>query len=351
MTKKPQRSLAQKTGTQGEIIAQSVIESSSSWICRTQTHDFGVDLEAELVMGNEVTGQLLKMQVKARKLVKRKDDVVTCRVKWPLIHYSNDCRIPIILVLVCIRSSTVWYTWLQDWFLKTGRSVLNENQSSKSVVISIPCDQTLALGLQHELQTIATWKTQTQLTLSLRDVLRTAHYFESHEVMEHFFQLLKESERLFDSSSIDYVIDDVLDLREGIRGTLEGSRLTLVLIALCRYVGDQFTLRQISRLVVRGDDYSRTGINALGFLFLFHFDHIVKLNLVDYFQRLGNHIIAYYCQLREIAGKTDLHGLLETARSQEINGYRFNGPEFFIDKWANRGDSAILDYIEPVDHD
>ncbi|OJF93661.1 hypothetical protein AX760_21535 [Pararhizobium antarcticum] len=64
----PKRSVSQRTGDLAEHLAQGAFLDASNWICRTQSHDFGIDLEAELIDitdgVEELSGALVKIQVK-----------------------------------------------------------------------------------------------------------------------------------------------------------------------------------------------------------------------------------------------------------------------------------------------
>src|SRR5450631_4430067 len=73
------RTEAQVLGSQGESLVAHIINSSGDWIARAQNEDFGVDMEAELAVPN-VSGQLVKIQVKASRSVEITDDGVVCLI-------------------------------------------------------------------------------------------------------------------------------------------------------------------------------------------------------------------------------------------------------------------------------
>jgi hypothetical protein len=73
------RTEAQMLGSQGQSLIVHIINSTGDWIARSQDEDFGIDLEAELAV-HHVSGQLIKIQVKASRSVENSERGVVCQI-------------------------------------------------------------------------------------------------------------------------------------------------------------------------------------------------------------------------------------------------------------------------------
>jgi len=110
-------------GSQGQSLVAHLTNSSGDWIARARDEDYGIDIEAEL-SSPAVTGQLLKIQVKASKSVEATDKGILCQIPRKLAAYADSCRLPVILVRVEIEKQQAWYLWVQDWVLEKRRAGL-----------------------------------------------------------------------------------------------------------------------------------------------------------------------------------------------------------------------------------
>ena len=148
-------------------------------------------------------------------------------------------------------------------------------------------------------------------------------------------------------TTLEIILQESILLGDRMRGTLEGMKVSEQLFELVRRFGNKTSAVSVDLMVRRGESYSRTGLIALGILYDDFFDHAVSLSLVDLF--LGKDLpqVAYYCALREKnPGKKSLDFLFGPGDFR-FAGLRFQEPTNgnFHDKYANRGPSAILDYL------
>jgi len=322
---------------------QHQVARTADWIVRGQEEDFGIDSEIELAEG-EVKGQILKLQIKTSQNIPITNKRIKYRVHTSLLHYANSCRIPLILVIASIQPETAWFLWLQKWIVGLRQSGRSMEDLGKSVTVYIPNDQTLDNGLSHDLKNIARWATETQLVLSLADILRTAVAIRSQEVIVAISKLIYTVDSAYQDYPVEILVDEVLNLGLQIWATLEGNEVSKMLYWFCRNHGDRFTAKQIRRLVVRDDTVSRTGINALGILYDEFAQHTSGLKLPKVFKDLEDPRVSYYCRLREkYLGKT-LIQIVQSGKGMSIDSLAFHRDNDFMDKWANRGDSAVLDY-------
>jgi hypothetical protein len=337
------RSTSQAIGSRGQRFVQYTIEEVGGWIARGQDEDFGVDLEAELA-SEGVHGDILKIQVKTQQRLKANDSHISLVIKRDLLRYAENCRVPMILVSVCLDSKKAWYLWMQRWLLTQRRNGRTLNAMPYNVSIEISLDDELAKGLAGELQDIAKLKNHTQLLLSLSDTLRTAAAVSAGDTATALIQILSNLDALLDDFPIDVIIDQVLSLGPDIRATSCGNHVSRTLYAVCDKLGSRFSRDQVHQLVCREDaSYSRTGLLALGILYDKYPDHISSLQLPALFKDT----VAWYCAMRE-----HYSGEIEVKLAQRCVDFTHNGwslhpdaKEHLFDKWMNRGSSAFIDYL------
>jgi len=343
------RSRSQKLGSRGQRIVAEMIESSDYWLSRSQDEDFGIDLEAEL-SAPEVNGELLKIQIKASESIKINKHGVPCKIDRRLIAYADTCRLPVILVRVDLQKREAWYLWLQQWLIDRRREGLRINELPKSTYVHIPVSETLRHGLSGHLQRIARWQTNTQLVITVNDAVRTAASVRDFDVLNHLVALLDKLSVINESFPINLTIEQALALGASLWATDDGNRVSVTLFTICRHFGDSFSADQIRRMVARDESCSRTGINALAILYDEYVSHVSRLNLVSLFLRHADLRIAYYCNMREkCPGGSSLQAIkgaigVEFAKLVLDETLR----EDLFNKWANRGDSVVLDYLYTV---
>lgn len=119
-----------------------------------------------------------------------------------------------------------------------------------------------------------------------------------------------------------------------------------VLRPVCSVFGNQFTATDVVRLVTRGGiGNSRTGFHGLDTLYDEHFDHVSTLGLAHVFRANNNPIIAFYCMLRERFPRESVDSILWNHKdSLRIDGMVAD-PDYYFDKFPNRGTSAFLDSV------
>jgi hypothetical protein len=100
-------------------------------------------------------------------------------------------------------------------------------------------------------------------------------------------------------------------------------------------------------MVLREESYSRAGLVALGILYDDFPDHMRSLNLPNYFIGVEPRV-AYYCAFREAFPRETSVNVFTDPGSFTFACLRYVQPEMFWDKYANRGPSALLDYLEPT---
>lgn len=355
----PTRSPSQKTGDAGERLVERVIDDHPDWIARRRTHDFGIDLEAELApqsqSGQQLKGKLLKVQVKAFGEVTQRSGFVSVQIDRSLINYANGFHIPVILAVVCDSSKSVWWCWLQEWALLNDARLMT---TSETLAIRIPLENTLEHGLPYALPAIATGASSNAMILALRNILAQASGWENRQVAQGVIGLLNDIHGPSRDWALEKIIGDLLDLGQNALFWQAQQSLPL-LFALIEKAGDTFTAGQVFKMVARGDTYSRTGLNALSFLYDHWHEHAVELALPKLFASRGLPELAWYTAMRErfpYKGIFAYHILEQNEMDLRFEGAFLvldeDARDYIFRKYPNRGDTVLLDelrYDPPMD--
>jgi hypothetical protein len=325
------------------------IENHSDWLARDLPEDFGLDGEAEL-SAPQVRGEILKLQIKtSQKVIKRRGQV-KLEIDRKYLDYASSCRYPVILVRVDLSAKQAWYLWLQQWILAERSKGNYLDTTQDSLTTWIDESQTLRSGLDSDLKDVARWRGKTQLVLSLLDAMRAAATTGETKLVEQVVALLSEAAPILAGAAFDIILREAVLLGDRLRGTAEGVETANQLFAFVRKFGEQMTVATIDAMVRRNDAYSRTGLVGLAILYDDHPGHLLTLDLVNHFLKQDLMGVAYYCALRQAnPGKPDCH-FIGGAGDFVFAGLKFDCPlaDRFWDKYANRGPSAILDYLVPV---
>jgi len=326
----------------------SKIEDHDDWLARSQDEDFGVDAEAELTEGG-VLGHIIKLQFKSTEVVKRTPNEIRITIDRKYIDYAKSCRYPVILIAADLTAREAWYLWLQKWILEE-RAKGERLQSQDSYSRWIPESATLDRGLDEDWKNIARWRTETQLVLSLIDTLKAATASYDEKLISHFVDLLRDVAPTVADSSLDILVSEAVYLGERIWGTGEGLTISQLLFPLIREFGGKLSKQSVIEMGQRGKSYSRTGLSGLCILYDEHFDRTSSYGLPDYFVEQELPEVAYYCALRETFPEKKYLDFMLGPGDFTFGGLRFVEPEreFFGCKYANRGPSAILDYLEII---
>jgi uncharacterized protein DUF4365 len=336
------RSKQQKIGAIGHKWLVAMIEEHPDWLCRDLGEDYGIDVEAELT-SKGLRGEILKIQIKSAQRIERRDDNVKFVIERRYVEYALACRYPVILIVVDIHRKESWYLWLQDWALKKrGTGLLDRDQ--KSWIDWIAEGQTTNAGLSADLKAIASWKGETQLVLSLLDALRAAAATYNRRTIEALLSIISANAQSAANASIDAIIDEAVTLGDRMRGTEEGNVIADQLFALARKYGGKISRSTVHDLVVRGDSYSRVGLATLGILYDDFFEHVRSLDLPSYFAAIEPRV-AFYCAFREEFPEEKSSNVFVDPTGFRYAGLHYIQPDMHWDKYANRGPSALLDYL------
>jgi hypothetical protein len=339
------RSIGQETGDLGEKLFAYRVAEDRGWICRKLGDDFGIDFELELAEP-EVTGHLLRVQVKSSAAVKIEGGCISLQVAVSLLRYAESCRYPVILAVVDTTTRNAWYLWVQEWLMRKEVPIRTLNQAT--LHLEIPDGNRLELGLRDTLRPIARWQTGLQVTLSLKDCARVASFSGNVKVLSAVARLMSESAGMLDTGVLQVIIRQVISLAEASWRSHEGWELSQALFTFCREAGNLFDVTDIANLVVRESTYSRTGITALGLLYDNFLEHLQPFCLPKYFEQSGDWRIAYYCALREkYPGKKSEEVLFGKTTEFAIGSLTVSltDRDEWLHKWANRGDSFILERV------
>lgn len=172
--------------------------------------------------------------------------------------------------------------------------------------------------------------------------------FEKLESMVAASKMLSPIEEVQDKS-INLVLEEAYLLGNKLRGTHKGNELAQQIFSLIRKYGAQMDIDSVDLMVRRGEAYSRTGVLGLSILYDEYFDYAKSLNLINHFEQKELHAVAFYCALREhFADEQDFSACLRSPEF-EWGGLRVGCDESrLLSTYPNRGASAVLDYLLPV---
>jgi Domain of unknown function (DUF4365) len=341
----PRRTRSQQIGSLGQRIAATAFERLGSWIVRNQEEDVGIDLEVEL-SDPDPRGQFLKCQIKS---FNGKSAPKPARLKNDFLKYVYECRIPILLVQIETTSETVWYCWLQGCIemKRLQRSIYGPNTYTTIAAKWLtPLDPTGS----EDLIAIARGVHPIARATRSRDLIRLALETHDHDLLAAANRLVWKYHKEVSYFPLNLVIDEVLRLGNRIWGTLEGNAVSELVYMLARSFGEHFSSDQIHKLVIRGDSYSRVGINALGIMYDEYPEHMKSLRLGEFFRNHDDWRVAYFCNLRDKYPGMTVVALMSTDYDCALDGYNLhpNVKDSGLSTWATRGDSALLDYAYEV---
>lgn len=337
------RALSQKIGSRGHKWLLAHVEKHPDWLTRDLGEDFGVDMEFELARP-DLLGAILKVQVKSTTSISRRDGKIQFHIDRKYVEYAASCRYPVIVVLVDIEAESAWYLWLQEWLLlrRSYDSPLREKQ--ESWVEWVPERQSIQLGLDGELKSIAKWEGQTQLVLSLLDALHAAVAASNREVIEALTSSIEKSSAQLGDAPLNVLIDKAIELGNRMRCTPEGNAIADQLFSIVRKCGGRVSIDTVAALVLRGDSYSRVGLSALAILYDEFPNHIKSLELPEFFLTREPRV-AYYCAFREEFPAEHSSNVFADPSGFTYAGLKYVQPDMHWDKYANRGPAALLDYL------
>jgi hypothetical protein len=350
----PRQTLSQKIGSLGHSIVEGQIKRSKFWIARNLTEDFGIDIELEFSTEEEVKGKFVKAQIKSHEQILPVRDFITEQLPKPFLRYVYECRVPIILIITSTDTSKSWFVWLQKWLIDSNNvSNIYDESETKTLTVRVHEKSDFVTGLDSEIISIALWENTTQLYIALRDLANLSLRLYDDKLSKYLFDYLGncKSANISDANYPDSIIDKVIELGTSIWATHEGNKRSQMLFKFVREHGDKLNANHISKLIIRGKDCSRTGLNALGILYDNFPKHTASLNLTKKFENFEDLRLHYYCTIREryldlkspswLSEKNDLTVGNLTADFSSIN-------TSILNKWANRGDSVIFDYVYDV---
>lgn len=345
----PKRSISQRIGDQAEHLAQGAFLNAPNWVCRTQSHDFGIDLEAELVEitdgVEELSGALVKLQVKGTINPIQKNRSYYVRLRTEYLKYANQFRAPVLLLLVNVRTSEIHYLWLQDYLI--GREDIL--YGAKSVLVKVPEENSLYLSFQHQLPKIALGVTKGSQLMAVQKLFEVFSSGYDAKALALASDLLEHLGQNGHIAIFNGAIDKLIK-RGPHLSRVDSQEFGKVLVDLTRRFGDRLDVDQILKMVVRGENYSLAGLDGLLGLYDSFPDYAKSLDLARRFDELNLHQLSWYCQFREAHAELDAMSIwlkiatLETAF--ETGAGILHIPEedrdYCTRKWPNRADAVYL---------
>ncbi len=129
------------------------------WIIRSPGEDYGIDGEIEIISKNGlVKGDIFKFQIKGHRKVKPKGQYIIQQVKVSTINYWLEISLPIILFVVNINQSVVYWIDVKEYIKDTLSIIKSDWHNQKTVQIKIPLTNSLPNGLRKIKQIVLSYK-------------------------------------------------------------------------------------------------------------------------------------------------------------------------------------------------
>ncbi|MCX4240134.1 DUF4365 domain-containing protein [Paraliomyxa miuraensis] len=340
------RSEGQRIGSSGQRLVELLIEKTGAWISRRQDEDFGIDLEAELA-DPLVRGEILKLQIKGTTEPEVTHQGVKVVLETKYLRMAEGFRVPLVFVVADITGHQAWYIWLQGWLVEQRRVGKTLASFKDHVTVYIPETDTLTAGLQGPLKDVARWGHENQMVLSLMDTMRTAVATRNEKVLLSLAELIGSVDAAYQDFPLEQLIDTIVDMSTQPRAMWELSMLGRFLAIVGRSHGGKISKENVMRMVVPGEGASRAGLNGLGALYDAHEEHIRAMNLSVAFEAAGHREVSYYCRLREKFPGVKAMDLAFGNYDYTVGNFTVvvDDKGSFVNKWANRGESAYLDFL------
>jgi len=293
------RSVPQEVGEQAENLVQGLFLKSNAWICRDQTHDYGIDFEAEFVEhtgeASFLTGSILKIQVKGTRQILFKDGHSAIRLKNEYLRYVMQFQTPVVLILADITNDQAYFLWLQECLIGADLSAI-----AGSTTVLVPQRNLLqsSLGRMGKLVDIALGVAPGAQLMAVQRLFQVFSAWSDEKAIDLSAALLEH----LDDRGINSVFDSTLSqlLSRGPHVAYAMSQeYGRTLQQLCRLFGRRFTSDHILRMVVRGETYSLAGVLGLQSLFDHHPSHAAELGLAEMFARQELFELEWYCKFRQ----------------------------------------------------
>ncbi len=138
MSNLPQRPRNQALETESQIFVEGILPSD--WITAKPQHDYGVDLDVEIVEKTFVTGVHFLMQLKSTdKIQMTKEGFVLYNCKTSTLRYFLAQNEQVIFLVYDAKSKIGYWIWIKDYI--TNELAKNKKwKKQKTVAVKIPKD-------------------------------------------------------------------------------------------------------------------------------------------------------------------------------------------------------------------
>lgn len=131
---------------QSEAIFRNLLPDE--WVLRRKSKDYGIDLEVEIVKREIVTGEVLWIQLKARRRSIESNTEVPFDCPVNFLRYCQGAEVPILLVVVDIPSREGYWLYMQQ-YIRMNLDPTDIRWNQARIRIKIPRDQSLSLMKQR----------------------------------------------------------------------------------------------------------------------------------------------------------------------------------------------------------
>ncbi|MDH4223195.1 MAG: tetratricopeptide repeat protein [candidate division Zixibacteria bacterium] len=115
----------------------------SEWIHREKHPDYGIDMEVEIVEGDDVTNKVFWVQLKATGSIKLRQKKIIFKAKTDHLRFWETCRLPV-FIIYWIKAKDIFYYLFVQKYIREILSLENYNwREKKFATIRFPLESEL----------------------------------------------------------------------------------------------------------------------------------------------------------------------------------------------------------------
>jgi tetratricopeptide (TPR) repeat protein len=114
-----------------------------SWIVRDMAPDYGLDMEVEIVEGENLTNKVFWLQIKATDTSKDNIEEISFSIETKYLEYYENCRLPVIILLWVKSQRRFYHIFAQRFIQETLSMEKLEWRTQKTITLNFSSESIL----------------------------------------------------------------------------------------------------------------------------------------------------------------------------------------------------------------
>ena len=115
----------------------------SNWIVRDKIPDYGIDMEVEIVEGEDITNKVLWLQIKATERSDNSNKPLSYPIETKYLKHYEQCRFPVIILLWIKPKNSFYYIFAQRYIQDYLNVKKPDWRTQKTVTLVFPLSSKL----------------------------------------------------------------------------------------------------------------------------------------------------------------------------------------------------------------